>query len=88
MRENRLGLDARSWGGQSRNRRIIIPPAPEREESKIDKCVATLIEMGYGDDGGESAVERLKVYAQIVEGNVEDAVEMLEEEREAWGRRQ
>ncbi|PWW73190.1 hypothetical protein C7212DRAFT_223725 [Tuber magnatum] len=88
MRENRLGLDARNWGGQSHNRRTIIPPIPDQEENGIDKCVATLIEMGYGDDGGESAIERLKVYAQIVEGNVQSAVEMLEEEREAWERRQ
>ncbi|CAZ83642.1 unnamed protein product [Tuber melanosporum] len=88
MRENRLGLDARNWGGQSRNRRTIIPPIPDQEGDKIDKCVAALIEMGYSDDGGESAIERLRVYAQIVEGNVENAVEMLEEEREAWQRRQ
>lgn len=63
------------------------PQKSTNTESDVDKCVAQLVEMGYAEDESESALERLKVYAQIAEGSVLDAVEMLEEERKAWGQR-
>lgn len=86
MRESRLGRD-RGEAREPHHERVI--PSPERlqDDSNVDKCVEALVEMGYCEDGGESAVERLKVYAQIADGNVDSAVEMLEEERKAWGQR-
>ena len=51
---------------------------------KIQECVEQLRMLGYGsfEDGGN---ERLVVYAQASEGDLEDAVDLIEEEREAWG---
>lgn len=64
------------------------PQINDERQKAIDKCVAQLVEMGYGDnetnDGEE--VERLKIYAQISEGNVDEALELLEEEKTAWAR--
>lgn len=64
----------------------LIPEQQEstNAESNVDLCVAQLVEMGYAEDESESAVEALKVYAQIAEGNVAEAIEMLEEEKKAW----
>lgn len=56
-------------------------------EGDVDKCVAQLVDMGYAEDESENALERLKVFAQLANGSVLDAVEMLEEERQAWGQR-
>jgi hypothetical protein len=53
----------------------------EQPDEAVDRCVAMLLEMGYGD--GEE-VERLRVYAQMSGGDLEDALEMLEEEKRAW----
>ena len=54
--------------------------------TKVDKCVEQLRKLGYNreEDGG---VERLKIYAQDAEGDVWDAVEMIEGERKALGER-
>ena len=76
---------------------VSLPMAePEEEQPSrqnqvaIDLCVAHLVEMGYGmrpggDDGDE--VESLRVYAQISGGNLMEAIELLEEEKQAWGSR-
>jgi RNA recognition motif-containing protein/uncharacterized protein YukE len=51
--------------------------------SIIDNCVDTLTTMGYeeGLDGGK---QRLKIYAEAVDGKVSDAIDMIEEERRAY----
>jgi len=58
---------------------------------KIDKCVADLRELGYGHTGNDGAdgrrrqnIDRLRVYAAATNGDVSEAVEMIEEERRAW----
>jgi len=59
--------------------------SPQKAQMAIDQCVAHLVEMGYGDNGDE--IERLRIYAQMTGGNLEDSIEMLEEEKNAWERR-
>jgi hypothetical protein len=65
--------------------RLVIRPRDVRQE-KIDKCVAQLVEMGYGYGygGDNDEVDRLKIYAEITNGSVDDAIDMLEEEKRAW----
>lgn len=53
----------------------------EKADEAIDRCVAILMEMGYGDS---EEIDRLRVYAQMSGGDLEDALEMLEEEKRAW----
>jgi hypothetical protein len=57
----------------------------ESQKTDIDECVSSLIDMGYGsaEDGGHS---RMAVYAAASNGNLNDAIEMIEEEREAYAR--
>lgn len=57
----------------------------ETRETDIDKCVSSLVDMGYGspEDGGHS---RMAVYAAASNGNLLDAIEMIEEERKAYAR--
>ncbi|KAK6360685.1 hypothetical protein TWF730_006817 [Orbilia blumenaviensis] len=49
-------------------------------DDPIEKCVTSLIEMGYTELG----TDRLRVFAELTHGRVEDAVEMVEEERGIW----
>ena len=52
----------------------------------VQLCVEELKKLGYGtqEDGG---VARLVVYAQAAVGNLEDAIDMIDEERKAWEER-
>ena len=52
----------------------------------VQTCVEELKKLGFGSkkDGG---VERLIVYAQAAEGNLGDAIDLIEEEREAYAER-
>ncbi|KAF8250305.1 hypothetical protein K440DRAFT_619794 [Wilcoxina mikolae CBS 423.85] len=60
-------------------------PGSYPPEDAVDKCVAHLVEMGYADGrDGVDQVERLKIYAQISDGDLDAAIEMLEEEKRAW----
>lgn len=76
-----------NWEHYSHN--DLLPEQQERTsaENNVDMCVAQLVEMGYAEDESGGAVEALKVYAQIAEGKVTDAIEILEEERKAWRER-
>ena len=51
----------------------------------LKNCVATLLALGYGkpEDGGP---DRLAVYVSAADGKVMDAIDMIEEERKAYGR--
>ena len=64
------------------------PPAHDNAETagKIQECVDKLRYLGYGSsaDGGNT---RLVVYAQAADGEVGEAVDLIEEERRAWGER-
>ncbi|OOQ81634.1 hypothetical protein PEBR_42167 [Penicillium brasilianum] len=57
----------------------------ETRETDIDNCVSSLVDMGYGspEDGGYS---RMVVYAAASNGDLYDAIEMIEEERKAYAR--
>ncbi|KAF3211620.1 hypothetical protein TWF191_010698 [Orbilia oligospora] len=49
-------------------------------EDPVEKCVQSLIELGYTELG----TDRLRVFAELSGGAVETAVEMVEEERGIW----
>ncbi|KAI9825377.1 MAG: hypothetical protein M1819_000543 [Sarea resinae] len=65
-------------------RTVEHPPAKpssrrRTREADIDYCVQQLLLMGY-----KSNEDRLFVYAQAVDGNVEEAIQMIEDERKAY----
>ena len=51
----------------------------------VNRCATTLVSLGYGkpEDGG---LQRIMVYAAAADGKVADAIDMIEEERKAYGR--
>ncbi|KAK6359655.1 hypothetical protein TWF696_000799 [Orbilia brochopaga] len=49
-------------------------------EDPIDKCVNFLIELGYTEMG----TDRLRVFAELSDGQIEEAVELVEEEKRIW----
>jgi hypothetical protein len=55
-------------------------------EDSVQKCVELLKSLGFGteEDGG---VERLSVYAAAADGNLEEALEIISEEKRAWEER-
>ncbi|KIY03104.1 uncharacterized protein Z520_01571 [Fonsecaea multimorphosa CBS 102226] len=64
-----------------RGRSGISPPAPF-SSSSVDECVKALKAMGFGrDDPNELA--RLNIYAGAAAGDVEIAIQLIEEDREA-----
>ena len=63
-----------------RGRSGVSPPAPHACH-KVDECVKSLKAMGFGGDRHE--LSRLNVYAGAAAGDIEAAIEMIEEDREA-----
>ncbi|KAJ5888492.1 hypothetical protein N7495_008533 [Penicillium taxi] len=62
-----------------------VPPISTFEstkESDLMRCVSSLMEMGYGPEHG--GPRRMAVYAAAANGNLFDAIEMIEEERKAY----
>ncbi|KAJ5156019.1 hypothetical protein N7492_008822 [Penicillium capsulatum] len=59
--------------------------AEEAQDANVQSCVSSLMDMGYGaaHDGGRS---RIAVYAAASNGNLLDAIEMIEEDRKAYAR--
>ncbi|KAL2860758.1 uncharacterized protein BJX67DRAFT_327543 [Aspergillus lucknowensis] len=57
-----------------------------RVQRAIDECVSALVQLGYGteNDGG---LQRITVYAAAANGELVDAIEMIEEERKAYEQR-
>lgn len=55
----------------------------DKPDACVEDCVSSLIDMGYGsvEDGGRA---RMAVYAAASNGNLFDAIEMIEEERKAY----
>ena len=53
---------------------------------KAEECAKQLRELGFGSEanGGE---QRLMVYAQAADGNLADAIDMIDEEQKAYGQR-
>lgn len=54
---------------------------------KINDCVEQLRDLGFGGDDSNSA-GRLLVYAQAAEGDLVDALDMIDEEQRAYSRRE
>ncbi|RMZ91773.1 hypothetical protein DV736_g976, partial [Chaetothyriales sp. CBS 134916] len=50
-------------------------------QNRIDECVKTLTKMGYGIQPNEAA--RLHVYASAASGELDEAIDMIEEDRKA-----
>ena len=57
-------------------------PPPPSSTNKVDECVKTLRAMGYGLNSPNEAA-RLNVYAGAAAGDVQDAIDMIEEDRQA-----
>lgn len=49
----------------------------------MQACISTLKILGYGNAGGREE-GRLDVYAQVANGVLCDAIDMIEDERKAW----
>lgn len=64
-----------------RGRSGVSPPVPSGSVG-VDECVKTLKSMGFGSEDANE-FSRLNVYASVAAGNVEAAIEMIEEDREA-----
>ena len=60
-------------------------PETERVKNKFDICVEKLQMCGFGIDD-DNLRDRLHVYAVASNGDVEEAVEMIEEDRRVSGR--
>ncbi|KAJ5209091.1 hypothetical protein N7449_003470 [Penicillium cf. viridicatum] len=60
--------------------------AIEAEDAAIEQCASALVDIGYGDEraGGRS---RMAVYAAMANGDLMDAIDMIEEERSIYERR-
>ncbi|KIW69103.1 hypothetical protein PV04_04998 [Phialophora macrospora] len=63
-----------------RGRSGTSPPTPFASKG-VDECIRQLKAMGFGSDPNE--LTRLNVYAGAAAGDVEAAIEMIEEDREA-----
>ncbi|KAL3462984.1 hypothetical protein BJX64DRAFT_131586 [Aspergillus heterothallicus] len=57
-----------------------------RKQHAIDECVASLVQLGYGNEEGGGPL-RMAVYAAAANGELVDAIEMIEEERKAYEQR-
>lgn len=66
---------------QRRGRSGLYAPPPS-STSKVDACVKSLREMGYGKSNPNEAA-RLNVYASAAAGDVMEALEMIEDDRQA-----
>ena len=72
----------------------VIPPNNPPTTDRIQLCVQHLHDLGYSkiSDMGppfiprteQSINERLRIYAEAANGDVADAIDMLEEEKKAW----
>ncbi|WEW60492.1 hypothetical protein PRK78_005979 [Emydomyces testavorans] len=57
-------------------------PTPSNER-EISDCVANLVSLGYSSSENRGT-SRLRVYAEAANGNLNDAIEMIEEEKKAY----
>lgn len=51
---------------------------------KVQACVTQLHELGYGSDAAQGGFERLTIYAQVAEGVLIDAIDIIDEEQRAY----
>ena len=94
-RERRLSRDASSYdisrssptGETSRPAATgSLDASAEPQQDQVEACVVSLIDLGFGtaEQGGRS---RLAIYAAASNGDLADAIDMIEEERKAYDRR-
>ena len=69
---------------REREREVPVHQDPMTVDS-VQACVEELKKLGFGRE--EGGVERLVVYAQAAEGDLEDAIDLIEEERLAYAER-
>lgn len=67
-----------------RSGRMGAAAPPPVSTSSVDECVKILKTMGYGTSD-PNEMERLNIYAGAAAGNIEEAIEMIEEDRAAVG---
>ncbi|KAK4871253.1 hypothetical protein LT330_000490 [Penicillium expansum] len=58
----------------------------ESDDAAVERCVSALVDMGYGA-GQEGGRSRMAVYAAMANGDLMDAIDMIEEERSIYERR-
>ncbi|PGH18652.1 hypothetical protein AJ80_04399 [Polytolypa hystricis UAMH7299] len=51
--------------------------------NNVDRCVQHLKSLGFGD-AADQDVSRLRIYAEAANGDLEEAIEMIEEERKVY----
>lgn len=51
---------------------------------KLQACVTQLHQLGYGSDPAQGGFERLTIYAQAAEGDLIDAIDIIDEEQRAY----
>ena len=66
--------------------KVLDTSAIEAEDAAIERCASALVDIGYGDEraGGRA---RMAVYAAMANGDLMDAIDMIEEERSIYARR-
>lgn len=52
--------------------------------SRIQACVTQLHTLGYGSNAAKGGFERLKLYAQVAEGDLSAALDIIDEEQRAY----
>ncbi|KAJ9264662.1 hypothetical protein DTO212C5_7044 [Paecilomyces variotii] len=57
-------------------------PRSDTRRRHITGCVETLLELGYGSMRGGR--QRMSIYAEAADGKIQDAIDMIEEERKAY----
>ncbi|KAJ9213779.1 hypothetical protein DTO166G4_4558 [Paecilomyces variotii] len=57
-------------------------PRSDTRRRHITGCVETLLELGYGSMRGGR--QRMTIYAEAADGKIQDAIDMIEEERKAY----
>ena len=51
---------------------------------KVQSCVTQLQSLGYGSNAAEGGWERLTIYAQVAEGDLISAIDIIDEEQRAY----
>lgn len=53
---------------------------------KVEECVEQLRKLGFGSDA-DGGVDRLMIYAQVADGDLVEAIEIIDEEQRVYGQR-
>ncbi|KAL4810073.1 hypothetical protein BDV18DRAFT_130247 [Aspergillus unguis] len=80
------GQNSRTHEQSNTHTRLSDAATAPIRSTDLDECISALSEMGFGteENGGR---QRLEIYAAAAKGVLADAIDMIEEEREAYQRR-